>query len=201
MKRFPLIALIVLFIPAMPVVAGGQSESPIVQPGESAPVLKVSKWVQGAPVEEYESGRIYVLDLWSSWCKPCIESMPKLRAIEAKYDDRVTMVGMNVWEFDQSRVPAFIESHADVMLSVVAIDSVPEGKMPNEGLVAFEFLGTSEKASIPKTVIVDQHGRVAWIGLPDDLEETLVQVIDGTWELESLEIEPAAADSSGGPSD
>jgi thiol-disulfide isomerase/thioredoxin len=151
--------------------------------GESAPPIIASKWIRGAPVDHFVSGRVYVVDLWSTWCRPCIASMPVLHALEAKFAKKVTFIAMDVWELDPSRIPAFMKTHADSMLSVVALDSVPTGKEANEGFTAKEYVGTSESASIPKTFIIDQQGKVVWIGLPGEMENPLSLVLEGKWDV------------------
>ena len=148
-------------------------------PGEPAPALVVSKWVRGDPVPRFEPGRLYVVDLWSTWCKPCLATMPHLSRLQAKHKSDLTVVAMNVWELTPARVPAVLKSLGGSM--TVAMDSVPSGKEANEGLTAVAYMGTSF-ASIPRTFLIDREGRVAWIGTPLELEGPLAQVLAGTWE-------------------
>jgi thiol-disulfide isomerase/thioredoxin len=43
------------------------------------------------------SGRLVLLDVWASWCQPCLASMPELKAAVEKYADKpLTLVGLNV---------------------------------------------------------------------------------------------------------
>ncbi|MFT5368278.1 MAG: thiol-disulfide isomerase/thioredoxin [Candidatus Latescibacterota bacterium] len=49
--------------------------------------LQLSKLLENGPV---------LLDFWATWCKPCIQGMPKLDEIHQKYKDRgLTVVGVN----------------------------------------------------------------------------------------------------------
>ncbi|TAM98753.1 MAG: hypothetical protein EPN39_08380 [Chitinophagaceae bacterium] len=34
--------------------------------GDTAPAIKVSRWVKGAPVQRFEKGKVYVLDFWAT---------------------------------------------------------------------------------------------------------------------------------------
>ena len=41
-------------------------------------------------------GELIVLDFWTTWCKPCIRSIPKIIAVSEKYDEaKVQFIGMN----------------------------------------------------------------------------------------------------------
>ena len=178
----------------------GQAEAVGPVPGEAAPPIVAAKWSRGIPIEQYEAGQVYVVDLWSTWCKPCIASMPELRELENQFSESVTVIAMNIWEMEPQQMPQFLEANGSIMPAHVALDSVPSGREANEGLTAVQFLGTSERVSIPKSFIVDQSGRIAWIGLPGGLEEPLSRVVAGTWDTKAfaekyLE-ELAAADKS-----
>ena len=51
------------------------------KPGDPAPALKVGKWIKGGPVEKLESGQVYVVEFWATWCEPCRAEMPAIRDI------------------------------------------------------------------------------------------------------------------------
>jgi thiol-disulfide isomerase/thioredoxin len=181
------IAIILALLSVSLHISDGWSEtSSGLNPGDMAPSIEASKWLRGGPVDEFESGQVYVVDLWSTWCKPCIASMPTLHELETKYAGKVTVIAMTVWEFAPQGVPKFMESLGDTMPTIVALDSIPEGKEVNEGLTAVKYLGTSDSASIPKSFLIDESGRVAWIGTPENLEEPLSHVLAGTWDLKSF---------------
>jgi thiol-disulfide isomerase/thioredoxin len=151
--------------------------------GQPAPPLVVSAWIRGGPVDRFEPGRVYVVDLWSTWCQPCLVTMPLLSRLQARYANDVTIIAMNVWEMKPKGVPAYVDSRGDSMAIAVATDSLPPGKEANEGLMALAWLGTSEHVAIPRTFLIDREGRVVWVGLPDELEGPLAQVIAGTWDM------------------
>ena len=159
-----------------------QNAGPI--PGQVAPPLVTSQWVRGAPIESFQPGRVYVVDLWSSWCKPCITSMPHLSRIARRYGKDLTIIAMNIWEMQPKKVPSLVESMGDSIVDFVAMDRVPPEKEANEGLTAVAYLGTSDMVSVPRTFLIDRDGRLAWIGTPDGLEGPLAQVIEGRWDIQ-----------------
>lgn len=170
-------------------------------PGDMAPPLIAGKWVRGSPVEHFEAGRVYVVDLWAMWCKPCLASMPGMRDLERVYADKATFVAFNIWEMAPERIGTFMSTFGDSMPGRVALDSIPNGKMGNEGLTAVAFTGNIEVVTVPRTFVVDQRGTIAWIGNPLELEEPLAAIVAGTWDLATFAAEytaaAAAADSAG----
>jgi len=43
-------------------------------------------------------GKLVLVDFWASWCVPCKEEVPYIAAVAKKYDGKVTVVGLNVWD-------------------------------------------------------------------------------------------------------
>jgi thiol-disulfide isomerase/thioredoxin len=176
-----LVSSLLLASPAISAEPGGTAT-----PGLTAPPLAVSRWIKEGPVARFKPGRVYVVDLWATWCAPCLATMPHLTRLQANHRKDVTVIAMNVWEMEPARVPGFVASHADSMAFAVALDSIPPGKDPNEGLTAIAYVGTSQSVSIPKTILIDREGRVAWIGTPPGVDEPLKQVLAGTWDVKSF---------------
>ena len=57
------------------------------QPGQPAPAFTLDDF-NGQPVSLGQfKGQVVLLDFWSSWCRPCISDLPKLREIKEKTAD------------------------------------------------------------------------------------------------------------------
>jgi len=151
-------------------------------PGRPAPPIVAAKWLRGDPVTQWKPGHLYVVDLWSTWCAPCLATIPLLSRVQARHPKDVTIVGMNVWEFNPEYIPEFVKARGDSMAFTVATDSLPPGKDPNLGMTAVAYLGTSDMASIPKTFLIDGTGRITWIGLPEGVEDVIEKAQAGTWD-------------------
>jgi thiol-disulfide isomerase/thioredoxin len=54
-------------------------------------------------------GKYVVLDFWAGWCAPCRASQPELRALHARYNDKVTFVGLN-FDYSDTKAKKAIES-------------------------------------------------------------------------------------------
>lgn len=55
-------------------------------------------------------GRVFVLNLWATWCIPCRDEMPELQQMQAKYAaDPFEVVGISIDEGDVALVEGFLE--------------------------------------------------------------------------------------------
>ncbi len=53
--------------------------------GDKAPAMSVEEWLKGEPVNTFESGKVYLVEFWGTWCSPCIANIPHLSEIQKKY--------------------------------------------------------------------------------------------------------------------
>jgi thiol-disulfide isomerase/thioredoxin len=94
-------------------------------------------------------GKVVILDFWATYCGPCIEEIPHLKALQAKYGrENLELVGLHVGgEDDRPKVPAFVKRlKIDYTLAI-----------PEEELTRFIFGG---KTDIPQTAIFDRKGKL-----------------------------------------
>lgn len=57
--------------------------------GQDAPDLAVADWVIGAPTTLGElRGQVVLVEFWATWCRPCLELLPKLGELHRRYADR-----------------------------------------------------------------------------------------------------------------
>ena len=149
--------------------------------GDPAPPLRLRSWLKGPPVEKFDKGRVYVLEFWATWCRPCIASMPHLSELARKYRDRITVLGVDMYErktTSMEKIRAFVDSMGDRMdFQVAAADS--------NFMAATWVQGFGEDTGIPKSFVVDSNGRLAWIGHPTQLDEVLPQIVNGTWDIKA----------------
>ncbi|MBS1718066.1 MAG: TlpA family protein disulfide reductase [Armatimonadetes bacterium] len=146
-----------------------------IQIGGDAPALKVSKWIKGEPVNGFQKGQTYVVELWATWCPPCREWIPHITKL-AKAHPEVTFIGVSILEKDQKDVRPFVEQMGAKMDYHVAIDLQSS---PTEvvGYMAKNWLGECGQDGIPYSFIIDKNGKVAWMGFPWELESALMSVL------------------------
>lgn len=101
--------------------------------GDPAPPLQVAKWVQGDPVQSFNSNHVYIVAFWATSYAPCQTSLARLNGIWLKYQDRgLIVLGLDVLEQDDNGVPAFVKAMGDKMTYPAALDDKsrdPEGAM------------------------------------------------------------------------
>jgi thiol-disulfide isomerase/thioredoxin len=58
-------------------------------------------------------GKIVLIDFWATWCKPCVESMPDLDALQKQHGGELVVVGVSVDRGSdrEKKVRKFLEKH------------------------------------------------------------------------------------------
>lgn len=68
-----------------------------------------NKWVN---LEDLSGEKFTVIDFWASWCKPCVNALPKLNILSEQYkSEGVNFIGISVdGPRNQAKVKPFTES-------------------------------------------------------------------------------------------
>jgi thiol-disulfide isomerase/thioredoxin len=156
--------------------AVGSVHAGVLEVGDPAPKIKVAEWVKGKPVTEFQSNKVYVVEFWATWCGPCRQSIPHLTEVAHRFKDKVEIIGMDVMESDTNAVAPFVQKMGDKMDYAVAMDTA-------DNFMSTQWLEAAKQSGIPAAFIVDQAGRIAWVGHPmDSLEDKLEAVLAGKWD-------------------
>jgi thiol-disulfide isomerase/thioredoxin len=154
--------------------------------GSKAPEIRVAHWVQGQPVTHFEPGRVYVLEFWATWCGPCRSAIPHLSKLAKAHGDRVTIVGVNVFERETQGTPKGIEQIEKFVSSMGANMSYPVCVDTHENFMAEAWMQASGRQGIPASFVVDGEGKIAWIGHPlGGLDGVIQGLLDGTFDAEA----------------
>lgn len=65
--------------------------------GELAPEWDVDTWLNARtrPLADFR-GKVVVLDFWGAWCEPCLQAIPMMKNLQAKYADKdVVFIGIH----------------------------------------------------------------------------------------------------------
>ena len=93
--------------------------------------------------------KMILLDIWASWCKPCIVKFPTVKSIESKYKNQVTVISLSIDE-DITNFKESIEK-LDVPGSLKLY--VPNGFQS-------PFAEHFQIKAIPRYILLDQEGKI-----------------------------------------
>ena len=104
------------------------------------------------------SGRVVVVDVWASWCPPCVEGIPRLVALAERYRDApFDLLGLSVDSGGWEDLKPFLERHPQINYRV-AVPHPPPAFQLNT-LVDLGPLGNV--AVLPTFFVIDPQGRLA----------------------------------------
>ncbi|WP_339733363.1 TlpA disulfide reductase family protein [uncultured Gimesia sp.] len=57
---------------------------------------EIASWEEAQEFIKKQKGKVVVVDLWSTWCEPCLREFPQLVALQKKYPEKVVCVSFNL---------------------------------------------------------------------------------------------------------
>jgi thiol-disulfide isomerase/thioredoxin len=144
-----LVAAVVLYVMPLGPVHAPQSLSALVPTNPPAPVPEVA-FTDGAGnrhlLSEFK-GRYVLLNMWATWCAPCVKELPALEHLqEGAGSANFVVVPVNVGRSDALETAQFLMTHGAAKLSV-NVDST---------LALMRMLHVY---GLPVTVLIDPKGR------------------------------------------
>ena len=138
----------------------------------AAPSLAVNDWVVGSPVDIPAEG-VVVVELWATWCGPCLEQLPHLNRLSEQYEHDISIVALsNESSRDVSR---FWQRQSWSPSFTVAVDS--------SGRTTTQYMGIDGARGIPRSYIV-HDGDVVWSGHPARMDTPLAAVVADNWSVQ-----------------
>ena len=121
--------------------------APALQVGDSLPALSLPD-LEGRPLDlrQHAAGRPLLINVWASWCAPCVEEMPELARFAATQGDNgVQVLGLALDTADGvrgflQRIPVTIP--ADTPAGIFSI-KVADGKQMQETSSIHQFVPRS----------------------------------------------------------
>jgi uncharacterized protein (TIGR03435 family) len=137
--------------------------------GQVAPTLKLPQWLQAPPEAAlgWPTGKVVVLEFWSTSCGPCVAYIPHLNDLADKFKDKPVQF-IAVTDDKESVVKRFLKkTPINAWLGLGAQAGFAEEN-------PYRVFG------IPHTVIIDAHGQIAAITDPERLNAAMIQsCLDG----------------------
>ena len=157
---------------------GGGGAAPEASERKPAPDLVLARVDGNGTLSLSEQkGRVVLVDLWATWCAPCIKELPHLQALSEKHgSDDFLMLGIVLESGDPEEIRAFAAEKEIRYPLVLGEEGTKESFGP--------FLG------YPTKYLIDRDGRVVkrYFGMVGDELASDVETLIRTGTLE----EPAA---------
>jgi cytochrome c biogenesis protein CcmG, thiol:disulfide interchange protein DsbE len=119
--------------------------------GQRPPQIIVEQWLTPPPDVE---GKFVLVDFWATWCGPCRQSIPHLNELQAKFKDRLLVIGLS----DES--PEDIRKMQSPQMGY-SVGTDPQART----------LKMVEVQGIPHAILIDPKGIVRFEGMPGYLTE------------------------------
>jgi thiol-disulfide isomerase/thioredoxin len=160
--------------------------------GSVAPRLNIEHWVQDGKgkfpkVTSFETGKVYVVEFWATTCGPCVQSMPHLAAIQAKYADKELQI-VSISSEPLTVVKNFLkreiadengeQKKVSEVTSSYCLTTDPDGSSDKDYMLA------AEQDGIPCAFIVGKDAKIEWIGHPMEMDGILEAVLADKWDRE-----------------
>jgi thiol-disulfide isomerase/thioredoxin len=140
--------------------------------GQPRPEFSIGEWINADLSAGDLEGKILIVDLWATWCGPCLAAIPKNNDLAERYADQGVLVLGICTSRGQEKLEEVVEQR-DIQYPV-ARD--PDQQTAEAWNVAF----------YPTYAVVDRKGIVRAIGLMPGRIEDVVKAI--------LDEQPAASD-------
>ena len=100
-------------------------------------------------ISDYK-GDVVLINLWATWCTPCIEEMPYFNKLHTKFgDDGLTIIGLNADEETDAQVNRFVGEQKLIYKIGWA-----------EAEVVKEFYKISKLPGIPQSLLINREGKM-----------------------------------------
>lgn len=135
-----------------------RSRSELIQAGVEAPDFAALIWKDGKKqpfrLSDYRGKKILVIDMWATWCGPCLASLPHLSKVADMVKDQdVEVLALNVFD-DQKAFQSFMEENRNKYHFTWARD--PAGRESAGSFVKVDY----KVSGIPATFVIDKQGKL-----------------------------------------
>ncbi|MFM9963550.1 MAG: redoxin domain-containing protein [Planctomycetaceae bacterium] len=146
--------------------SGPRKQNRALMPQGPAPIIAAAGWVNGeAPTPESLAGKVIVIDVWATWCKPCRDALPHMVELHERFADRgVVFLGLT----DEG------EKKLDAIQRVLGNAGA---RWPN-GWGATQTIQDLNAVYLPSVYVIGTNGQIMWTSADrGELSEILEQLL------------------------
>jgi thiol-disulfide isomerase/thioredoxin len=139
--------------------------------GETMPAYPAVEWIKGKGITSFDKDKIYIVELWATWCVPCIKAMPHIVELQQKFKDKnIVFIAQDVLENDKEKVIKFVQNKKELTGILVGYAGTNGSDFDRRWIKAAGI------ASIPQTFII-QDNKLMWQTMPNVLNEKVLQLL------------------------
>jgi cytochrome c biogenesis protein CcmG/thiol:disulfide interchange protein DsbE len=112
--------------------------------GSTAPDFTLQDSDRTLSLHDYR-GKIVLLNLWASWCGPCLEEIPDLNLLQQRMGDKITIIAVS-YDDKASDYQQFVREHKMAFITVHDRDRILKDLYQPTGP--------------PETFVIDRSGKV-----------------------------------------
>ena len=136
--------------------------------GDKAPPLKPETWVKPFEIAAYETGKVYVIEFWATWCPTCRAAMPAIAKL-ARDHKELTIIAVASSERKPKKddadtrldtVRTFVKEHDDLMPYPVLFDGART--------MANAYIVPAGCVYLPTAFVIDASTTITFIGDPHE---------------------------------
>ncbi len=139
-------------------------------PGNPSPTFNYENYKGGTTALESLEGKYVYIDVWATWCGPCLREIPALKEFEKEYENKnVQVVSISIDEpKDYEKWKAMINTK-----QLGGIQLMADNNWKSQFVVDYAILG------IPRFILVDPQGNIVSADAPRPSDPKLRETMDG----------------------
>jgi len=119
--------------------------------GSKPPKFEAEAWLGNQPDTK---DKFVLIDFWATWCGPCRASIPHLNSLQAKFKDKLVVIGLT-----------------DEPLNTVKAMKSPQIEYAVATDTKARMLSAAQVQGIPHAILIDPSGIVRFEGMPHYLND------------------------------
>ena len=135
--------------------------------GKSSPTFDFENFKGGKTTLEDFKGKYVYIDVWATWCSPCIAEIPSLKKLESEYEDaNIAFASISV-DF---------EKNYDKWRKMVTDKSLGGSQLIADNNFESAFVKDYAIREIPRFILIDPNGNIVSADAPKPSSEQLIAI-------------------------